>query len=541
MSYRKISTRLKAIVIILLIGILSGCAGHLADQGQAGHASLTILFFNDLHGHLKPFEIKDEQGTREVGGIAHMAALVRAIREENNRKHVRTVVLMAGDLLQGTPMSTVFTGEPDITCLNIMGVDASAVGNHEFDFGFDNFLKLEQMADFPFLSANIVRKDTGGLLCRPCTTIEIDGTVALTVIGVTTQELLRTTKHENVESLAVLDPVASVRNAYNQHRPRGPVVLLSHSQHQTDRDIAAALPGLTAVIGGHDQVLLAPYRQVGAVPIFQAFEKGRYLGRLDLEIDRATGMTRLIRNSYIPIVAGMPEDARVAAVVADYDKRLGEKFKEVIGSSEVFLDGERERIRYEETSLGNFVADIMRAHTGAQIAFVNAGSLRASIKQGPVTVEDVFMAMPYANELMTTQLSGKEIAEVLTRAVMSTRGEEDGGFLQVSGISFAVSGRKPTDIRVGGDGHPLDPQASYTVVVTDFLSTGGDGHAVFKGKPYAKTGSPLRELIIDTFRRLGTVSAKKEGRIRRADEGVSRIPCPWPWPMHQGAPSLACG
>jgi len=236
-----------------------------------------------------------------------------------------------------------------------------------------------------------------------------------------------------------------------------------------------------------------------------------------------------MRSAYIPVVAGMPEDARVAAVVADYDKRLGEKFKEVIGSSEVFLDGERERIRYEETGLGNFVADIMRAHTGAQIAFLNAGSLRASIKQGPVTVEDVFMAMPYANELMTTQLTGKEIVAVLTRAVMSAREEEDGGFLQVSGISFAVSGKKPTDIRVDGDGRPLDPQASYTVVVPDFLSTGGDGHAVFKGKQYIKTGTPLRELIIDTFRQRGSVSAQKEGRIRRADESVSRAPWPRPW------------
>ncbi|HQP30610.1 MAG TPA: metallophosphatase, partial [Deltaproteobacteria bacterium] len=296
MAHREISPRLTALVIILLIGLMSGCASHLADRRPPGHVSLTILFFNDLHGHLKPFEIKDEQGTREVGGIAHMAALVRAIREENARKNTRTVVLVAGDLLQGTPLSTVFTGEPDITCLNIMGVDAAAVGNHEFDFGFENFLKLEEMADFPFVSANIVRKDTGGLLCRPYKTIEIDSTVALTVIGVTTEELLSTTKRENVESLAVLDPVAAVRGVYNQQRPRGPVVLLSHSRHQTDRDIASAVPGLTAVIGGHDQVLLAPYRQVGAVPIFQAFEKGRYLGRIDLEIDRSTGMTRRMRS-----------------------------------------------------------------------------------------------------------------------------------------------------------------------------------------------------------------------------------------------------
>jgi 2',3'-cyclic-nucleotide 2'-phosphodiesterase (5'-nucleotidase family) len=87
------------------------------------HNALSILFFNDLHGHLKPFEIKDEMGGHEVGGIARMAALVRDIREDNSRKNVRSVVLMAGDVLQGTPMSTMFRGEPDIKCLNVMGLD----------------------------------------------------------------------------------------------------------------------------------------------------------------------------------------------------------------------------------------------------------------------------------------------------------------------------------------------------------------------------------------------------------------------------------
>lgn len=518
MYLRHVSMRIKILIIFLLVSLLSGCAGYFEGKEAPARTTLTILFFNDLHGHLQPFEIKDDQGAREVGGIARMAALVRDIREENSRKGVRTIVLMAGDLLQGTPMSTVFRGEPDIKCLGLLGLDASVVGNHEFDFGLDNFLKLQKQASFPFLSANIVKKDNGGLLCRPFQVFMPDKGMSLTVIGVTTRDLLTTTAADNVATLDVLDPVASVREVYNKVRSEGPVVLLSHSSHQTDREIAEALPGLAAIIGGHDQILLNPYRQVGSVPVFQAFEKGRFLGRIDLEIDYATKRSRLIGHSYIPIVAGMPEDSAVAAIVADYDKRLGKQFKEVIGRADTFLDGERERIRFEETSLGNFVTDIMRSHTGAQIAFMNSGGLRAGIKQGPVTVEDVFKAMPYANELMTTKLTGKDIEQVLKRSVLSSRGEEDGGFLQVSGISFAVVGRQPTDIRVGPRGLPLDPDAAYTVAVPDFLSTGGDGHVVFKGRQYVKTGLPLRELIIDTIRQRGVISAKKEGRIRRGED-----------------------
>jgi 2',3'-cyclic-nucleotide 2'-phosphodiesterase (5'-nucleotidase family) len=424
MQMRHVSRIVRVTLVFLLLAWLPGCANVGVRNDAPAPACLTVLFFNDLHGHLKPFEVKTDQGSQEVGGIARMAYLIRGIREENDRRHVRTVVLMAGDVLQGTPMSTVFQGEPDVKCLNAVGLDAATVGNHEFDFGLDNFLRLKRQADFPFLSANIVTKGQGAPLCRPYQTIPLGEGLSLTVIGVTTRELLTTTQADNVASLDVLDPVASVRQAYDKVKSSGPVILLSHSSHDTDRKIAESLPGLAAIIGGHDQILLSPYRKVGDVPVFQAFEKGRYLGRIDLEVDTATGKARLTGNSYIPIVAGMPGDPRIAEIVADYDRRLGDRFKEVIGRSDTFLDGERERIRYEETTLGNFVADIMTSHTGARIAFINAGALRASIRPGPVTVEDVFKAMPYANELVTTELTGREIEEVLARAVRGAR-EDD--------------------------------------------------------------------------------------------------------------------
>jgi 2',3'-cyclic-nucleotide 2'-phosphodiesterase (5'-nucleotidase family) len=520
MSLRHITRRVPFIIMLLLLLNLTGCAGSLADRKAPEPVFLTILFFNDLHGHLKPFEVKEEQG--EVGGMARMAALIREIRKENNRRHVRTVVLMAGDMLQGTPMSSVFQGEPDVRCLNAVGLNAAAVGNHEFDFGLDNFLKLKQQAGFPFLSANIVKKADGELLCKPFQTIALEKGLSVTVIGVTTCDLLTTTRADIADSLDVRDEVASVRDAYHRVKSKGPVVLLSHSRHRTDREIAVALPGLAAIIGGHDQILLSPYRRVVGVPIFQAFEKGRYLGRIDLEIDRTTGKARLTGSSYIPIVAGMPEDRQVAAIIADYDKRLGETFREVIGQADTFLDGERGHIRFEETGLGNFVTDIMREHAGAQIAFINAGALRASIKNGPVTVGDVYTAMPYPNDLMVTKLTGKDLEEVLKRAVRSTREEEDGGFLQVSGISFAVVGRQPADIRIGDRRVPLGKDTFYAVAVPDFLSAGGDGYAVLKGRVYEHTGLSLRDLVIKTIRQRGVISAKKEGRIRRIEEESSR-------------------
>jgi len=332
-----------------------------------------------------PFEVKSGEGRLEVGGIARMAALIRDIRAENSRKDVRTFVLVAGDILQGTPMSTVFRGEPDVECLNAMGVDAVTVGNHEFDFGLENFHKLQGRAAFPFLSANIVEKQSGRPLCRSSLIIPLQDDLVLTVIGVTTEDLLTITQAGNVATLGVTGSVSSVQQVHDLVRSRGPVVLLSHSRHRIDREIAAALPELAAIIGGHDHVLLSPYRQVGPVPIFQAFEKGLYLGRIDLRIDAVSKKAALANHTYIPITAGMAPDQQVGAIVAAYQEQLGGRFKEVIGRADTFLDGERGRIRYEETSLGNFVADIMVDHTSAQIALINSGTMRASIQQGPVT------------------------------------------------------------------------------------------------------------------------------------------------------------
>ncbi len=509
--------RWRLVLVVFFFALLATHAGAASPEQSAEPISLTVLFFNDLHGHLMPFEIKGEKGVEEVGGIARMATLIRQIREENSRKQVRTLVLVAGDILQGTPMSTVFKGEPDIRCLNAMGVDAMTVGNHEFDFGLENFLKLKAQAAFPFLSANIVLKESGRLLCQPYLAVPLAGGVTFTIVGATTQELLTTTQADNVDTLGVLDSVAAVRQAHAEAIARGPVMLLSHSRQATDRQIAKALPDLVAIVGGHDQVLLSPYGIEGRVPILQAFEKGRYLGRLDLRIDPVSKKAKLIDATYIKVTADIVSDPEIAAIVGGYHERLGQQFKEVIGRCDTFLDGEREHIRYQETTLGNFVTDIMRAHTGAQIAMINAGALRASIKEGPVTVEDVFKAMPYGNELVRVDLSGAEIRQTLQRAVRGTREDEDGGFLHVSGLTFEVRGRTAENIRVGADRRALEPGVVYSVVVPDFLASGGDEHVTFKDKALIKTGSPLRELIVDTIRRQKIISAKIEGRILRLE------------------------
>jgi 2',3'-cyclic-nucleotide 2'-phosphodiesterase (5'-nucleotidase family) len=502
------------IILLTLTAIIAGFTNP-AVAGSQNPINVSVLFFNDTHGHLSPFKIRTASGKEEVGGVARLATLIATIREQNRVKNIRTLVLIAGDILQGTPMSTVFRGQPDVECFNAMGVDAMTVGNHEFDFGLQNFLDLKQKARFPFLSSNIVLKDTQKLLCAPYVSLKITDEISVSIIGATTKLLLTTTKSENVRTVDVLDAVQTVPRIFEMVKDRGPVILLSHSKHETDRAIAAAVPELTAIIGGHDQILLSPYRMAGDVPIFQAFEKGRYLGRIDLQIDPISKKTRLVSNSYLPVTAKIKADPQIDGIIAGYRAKLDARFKEVIGESRVFLDAERERIRYEETNLGNFVADLVREYSGARIALINGGSLRASIDAGPITLEDVYKTMPYANEIVIIELNGAQLRQALTRSVMGTREDEDGGFLQVSGIRFEVRAKAVAAVAVGEDKEPLNPDQIYRVALPEFLASGGDGYDMFVGKPAQYTGLPLRELIADTIRSKKMIESRVDGRIRR--------------------------
>jgi len=510
--------RFRAFIILLTLSVAMAGFENPAAASSQGPIKVSVLFFNDIHGYLSPFKIRTDTGKKEVGGVARLATLIETIRAENRIKDIRTLVLIAGDILQGTPMSTVFRGQPDVECFNAMGVDAMTVGNHEFDFGLQNFLELKQKARFPFLSSNIVKNDTKKRLCAPYVSLKLTDKISVSIIGVTTKFLLTTTKFENVQAVDVLDPVQSVARVFEEVKDRGPVILLSHSKHQTDRAIAAAVPELTAVIGGHDQILLSPFRKVGDVPIFQAFEKGRYLGRIDLQIDPISKKTHLVSNSYLPVTANIIADPQIDGIIAGYRVKLDARFKEVLGESKVFLDAERERIRYEETNLGNFVADLLRESSGARIALINGGSLRSSIDAGPITLEDVYKTMPYANEIVTVELTGAEVLQALTRSVMGTREDEDGGFLHVSGIRFKVRGKAIEEAAVGNDKEPLEPGHIYRVAISDFLASGGDGYKMFIGKQAEYTGLPLRELIADTIRSRKVIESRAEGRIVRVEE-----------------------
>ena len=470
---------------------------------------LTILHFNDFHGQLLPFEVKDE-GQR--GGIGRLATLVTETRAWNEPHHVTTLLLEAGDILQGTPLSTVFHGEPDFTCLNLMGVDAMTIGNHEFDFGQDNLHARMGQARFPIISANVRHADTKKPLAPPTVAFDVAGTKAL-VFGLTSKDTPIESAAKNVVGLEFLDPTDVARQIVAGNRDEYPIIIaLTHIGLEEDIALAKAVPGIDIIIGAHSHDAVFEPLQVNGTLICQAGSKGAYLGQLDAFF--ANGDVARHRGFLRPVDAAVKPDPAVEAVAGEYSERLGSKLKRVIATSSGALNGDRDTLRSRETNLGDLLSDICRGFAKADVALLNGGGIRASIDPGPITVEEVMTVLPFGNQLATVELTGDVLLEALKHNAGLPR--PDGGFLQVSGLSMAIRGKDVSDVKVGGE--PLDPSRTYKVALPEFLLTGGNGFTMFaKGSDPRFLGTTLDAIVVEALEAMKTVSQEADGRLTVED------------------------
>jgi 2',3'-cyclic-nucleotide 2'-phosphodiesterase (5'-nucleotidase family) len=482
-------------LVVMALGLALTCAAWATPQ------SVTILHFNDFHGNLLTPE-----DDADLGGLARIATTVDRIRAENEAAGAETLLLIAGDVLQGTPLSTVFHGEADVMALNLMGVDAVAVGNHEFDYGMPNLHRLIEMANFPFLSANVRRKTDGSLVFGGTERFMV-GDEMVVVLGLTTPETRVTTMPSNVENLNFDDAAESaalLADRITRSRDRV-VVALTHLGYEADLQLARGVPELDVVVGGHSHTEVKEAVCMANALVVQARHHGEYLGRLDLVIDDG----EVISHQYglIPMDASVPEDPQVAAVIAQYSRQLDEAIKRVVGETEVPLDDED--VRSAETALGNVITDAMRLVSGAPIALQNGGGLRAPIDEGPITLEDIMRVLPFGNEVATLKLTGDQLREILARSIAE---RSSGAFLQVSGLTVVAEDGELASVMVGEEA--LDDSTTYSVATNAFLMEGGDGYETFtEGSEQYFVGTKLDTAFVQYLQKHGSIAPKVEGRI----------------------------
>lgn len=473
----------------------------------AGHADcyFTILHFNDLHGYLQPVE----QEGKSIGGVARIATAAREVRQWNDAHGVGTLLIEAGDILQGTPLSMVYRGEPDVKCLNLMGLDLMCVGNHEFDFGQDNLRRIVDLARFPILSANIYVEATGERLMAPYILFELpDGTKAA-AFAVTSKDTAVETMPENVAGLRFADPYEECRRLLPELRQKADFLLaVTHIGYEEDLVLARQQPDIDVIVGAHSHTAVQPPTQVGKTLVCQADSYGKYLGQVDMLVSGGDVVKH--RGFLRPIDARIATASEVQKVVDEYADQLSTRLAEVVATTTVPLDGERDNVRSRETNLGNLVCDLYREYTQADICVVNAGGIRAPIDAGPITVGDVLKVAPFSNLIAIKEVSGEQLWQALSRSASLER--PAGGFLQVSGLRLTLRGQSLETVEV--DGRPLDRERSYSLAAPQFLLEGGDGYEVFKtGLEPKYLGYADNAILIEMLGKRGTVSPQVEGRI----------------------------
>lgn len=485
-------------IITALLIIITACLFSPAVSAKPLY--LTILHFNDFHGHLE----EKCSNKKCEGGAARIATVVKQIEKENIGKGWQTLLLFGGDAFSGTLISSEFKGEAEFRFFNMIDVDAMVIGNHEFDFTLPVLEERIKEAEFPVLSANVFFKKTKNLIAIPLSTINEGDEFTIGLIGITSKYTPRLTNPINVADLSFRDYEKSVKPYLSDLKDTDMQIALTHMGVDADVKFAKKMRNFDAVIGGHDHVKPGEYcRTVRKIPVCQTPANGQYVGRLDFEIDGKK--VKLINSELIALTDKIGKDGEAQALVSEYEKKVGKKYDVVIGHA---LDNFNP-VRGEETNIGDLISDALKWTVKSDVAFVNSGGIRAPIKKGPITRKVVNEALPFDNYVVKMMIPGGKLQQILD---LSAAGE-GGSFLQVSGISFKIAGGKATDIKINEE--PLDPKKNYTVATLDFLANGGSGYAILKKIVYEPTGMLARDVVMDYIKEKKKIGSPKMNRITR--------------------------
>ncbi|MBM4326959.1 MAG: hypothetical protein FJ118_07320 [Deltaproteobacteria bacterium] len=457
---------------------------------------ISILHMNDPHAHYAPYQEKDEVGL--IGGFAKAATVIKREIAENERRGRKTLVLCGGDLLTGTPFSTVWKGEMGVKLMNEMGFTAMVVGNHEFDFGKDHLVeRLEPMMRFPLLSANILEqqerlvfKESMGKTFPPSQTPVI-------IFGLTTDQTPITTHPRNVQGLTFLKPEIAANHFLKRCREEDLVIALTHVGVDVDKQLAEAFPLIDVIVGGHSHTAIKEPLKVRDTIIVQAGAYARYVGKLDLDVKR--GRVVGYERRLIALEASLAEDPHIAAVIEQYKSRMDAQLQMVIGSTQILLEGGRSEVRSgRQTNLGKLIAFTMAQSVNADAAVINGGGIRASLPGGDINLNDIYTILPFGAMVVKMDMKGEDLVKVMQRSLDLPVG--NGGKLQTYGIAWEAHDGRVSIRQVGV--RAFDPQHVYSIAINDFLMAGGDGYTMFKeaGRNVSQNYSQISDLLIGFIR-----------------------------------------
>jgi 5'-nucleotidase/UDP-sugar diphosphatase len=474
-------------------------------------ASLTILHTNDTHGHLLPFSYPTivAQGSEEarlkekrnIGGIARRATLAAKIRADLAPRKTPVWLVDAGDYSDGTPFSTEYHGEADVAAMNAAGYTFGTLGNHEFNNPMAQTVKLVSLTKYPVLLANAVDRGTRKPLGQPWR-VEKVGAVRVGVFGLITPDAA--TYPAGKEGLDVLDVFATAREVVKTLRSQADIViLLSHCGEALDNRLAAEVPGIDVIVGGHSHSRLPvgefvwrsddlKVDDVNGTIVVQAFQWGGELGRLDLLFRKGSNRTWSVdryRERLVPITEATPADPTVATVVDKFWAPIAQRFGQVVGQAVADFS-----TRGDDEAPYNLVADAVREMVGAEFELENVGGVRAPLVSGPITQADLVTMDPFDNKVITFKATGRQIREILSRHAPF-----------VSGLRYRLVSGKLAEVTINGQ--PLDDDKTYAGATNSYFAG-----VALKGFAQESTGRNRLDVVTEFVKKKGSVEPAYDGR-----------------------------
>ena len=535
----------KVMVLLLTFGIVFGLFGAMPVQAQDGNASGSTIFdvkivhTNDIHARV------EEDDYNQVIGMDRLSGIAQAFTEGADG----SLMLDSGDTFHGQPIATIVKGESVAKLMKACGYDAMTTGNHDWSYGKERLKELGGIANVKILSGNIKNADGTSFFDTDELVKEITKngkTLKIGVFGVSDPEMKNKTTPSNVEGLDFQDAVDYAKREAATLKAEGCDVVIALSHTLDPKNVAAQVDDVDLWLCGHEHIELSESVTTPDGSKTYVSESGHYLNSVGLinlnctmDEDGSVHVDYEKTSVDYEEAQNYPKDASVTAVLDTIKAENETALNRVIGTSPVELDGVWEHIRIGQTNLGNVITDAYLLATGADIAFENAGGIRASIAAGTVTYGDVINVSPYGNYVVTKKLTGAQIKEMLESSltiqknciVANDSGEWDawpndsGSYLQVGGIIVRFDPAQPAGARVLSvqkDGQELDDTKEYTVAVNNYLA-GSDSYPQLANAAEIGEYSCCEELLIQFFEQGSdavAASAAKQNMIQTTKETV---------------------
>lgn len=503
------------IMISMVLGLVIAPVTDVYAEENA--ITITIVHTNDTHSRV------------EAGmGFAKIATKVKALKEANPN----TLVIDAGDTLHGQTFATISKGESIIKLMNAIGYDVMTPGNHDFNYGQERLVELAKSAQFPIISANLVKTD-GTTLLNPYVIKEVGG-LKIGIFGLSTPETAYKTNPKNVEGLTFANPVETAKKIVAELKAKevDAIIALAHlgiDKESTDTSylVRDNVEGIDLIIDGHSHSTLDDIDNEGKdTKIVSTGEYNNNLGIVNLTF--ADGELKTVEPSLFSSEAAKELEAHadIAAMIAATTEANKAITSAVVGKTDVELDGVREHVRGGETNLSNLITNAMLAASGADMAITNGGGIRASIDVGDITMQEIITVLPFGNYVVVKEYTGAQILAALEHGTASYPAVA-GSFPQVAGVTYTLdlneeAGKRVTDVKINGSA--LDLDKTYKVATNDFMAVGGDGYTMLKEGNLIVELPGLDEVLIEYVKGLESIPAAVQSRMTVIEKAAVEAP-----------------